>query len=240
MFVYLVVCKLILKHLIMDLKAKTFWEMEKESISYLHKNENWWTNWAILASTVNRLEASEIELDASLKAQDANDPGGQVAYKNNLLETFYHKTYRLGRKLLLFAKVSGDQVLLNDVAFSESSLHKLTGEEALIKCHSVLQLANKYLDKTAEYGITADELKAFADELAELETLQPSIGMITNERKSAVRSVKVLIKEGSFILDMLDNGLEGIVDNDNFLAGWFAIRKIKGRPVYHKVIAPVN
>ena len=224
----------------MDLKAKTFWEMEKESISYLHKNENWWTNWAILASTISRLEASENELDASFKAQDANDPGGQVAYKNNLLDTFYHKTYRLGRKLLLFAKVSGNQTLLNDVSFSESSLHKLTEKEALIKCHNVLQLANKYLDRTAEYGITADELKGLVDELSELETLQPSIGMITNERKSAVRSSRELIREGSFILDMIDDGLEGIVEDDNFLDGWFAIRKIKGRPVYRKVIAPAN
>ena len=214
--------------------------MEKESISYLHKNENWWTRWAVLATTINRLEACENELDASFKAQDANDPGGQVAYKNNLLDTFYHKIYRLGRKLLLFAKVSGDQALLNDVSFSESSLHKLTEKEAFIKCHSVLQLGNSCLDKTTEYGITADELKALADELSELETLQPSIGMITNERKSAVRSVKILIKEGSFILDMLDDGLEGIVDDDNFLEGWFAIRKIKERPVYHKVKAPVN
>jgi len=219
----------------MDLKAKTFWEMEKESISYLHKNENWWTKWAVLATTINKLEASENELDASFKVQDASNPGGQVARKNKLIDAFYHRTYRLGRKLLLFAKVTGNQALINDVSFNKSSLHKLTEKEAMIKCHSVLQLANKYLDNTADYGITADELKTLASDLSNLETMQPSIGMITNDRKSAVRSVKVLIKEGSFILDMLDDGLEGIIEDDNFLEGWFAIRKIKGRPVYHKV-----
>jgi len=70
--------------------------------------------------------------------------------------------------------------------------------------------------------------------------MQPSIGIITNERKSAVRSVKVLIKEGSLILDMLENGLEGIVEDDNFLEGWFAIRKIKGGPIYHKINPPAG
>ncbi len=212
--------------------------MEKESISYLHKNENWWTKWAVLATTINKLEASENELDASFKVQDASNPGGQVARKNELIDTFYHRTYRLGRKLLLFAKVTGNQAVLNDVSFTESSLHKLSEKESLIKCHSILQLGNKYLDQTAEYGITSAELNALTSDLSELEALQPSIGMITNDRKSAVRSVKVLIKEGSFILDMLDDGLEGIIEDDNFLEGWFAIRKIKGRPIYHKVNPP--
>ena len=138
-------------------------------------------------------------------------------HKNELIDTFYHRTYRLGRKLLLFAKVTGNQAVLNDVSFSESSLHKLSEKESLIKCHSVLQLGNKYLDQTAEYGITSGELNALTSDLSELEALQPSIGMITNERKSAVGSVKVLIKEGSFILDMLDDGLEGIIEDDNFL-----------------------
>jgi len=218
----------------MNLKAKTFWEMEKESISYLHKNENWWTKSAVIAATVNKLEASENELDTSFKAQSSNNPGGQVANKNSLIDNFFRRMYRLGRKLLLFGKVNNDQGLINEVSFTETSLRKLTEKEALIKCHSVLQIANKYLDKTADYSITSEELSALSADLRELEAMQPSIGMITNERKSAVRSVKALVKEGSYILDMLDNGLEGIVEDDNFLEGWFTIRKIKGRPIYHK------
>ena len=99
---------------------------------------------------------------------------------------------------------------------------------------------NECLAKTAGYGITAEELKALATDLSELETLQPSIGIVTNERKSAVRSVKTLIKEGTFILDKLDDGFEGFLDDDNFLDGWFAVRKIKGRPIYHKAIDPVT
>ena len=103
--------------------------------------------------------------------------------------------------------------------------------EAFLKCGSILKRANEYLEKTAGYGITADELKNLAAELSGLEIMQPSIGIITNERKSAVRSVKTLIREGSFILDKMDDGLEGIVDDNIFPEGWFAIRRIKGTPV---------
>jgi len=224
----------------MNSKAKTFWEMERESISYVHKNENLWSKWAVIAANVTMLEANEGELNEAFKAQDANDPGGHVAMKNELLEKFFHKTYRLGRKLLLYAKDTNDQLLMNEVSFTESTLNKLNEKEALLKCGSILQRGNEYLAKTAGYGITAEELKALAAELVELETLQPTIGIVTNERKSAVRSVKMLIKEGTFILDKLDDGFEGFMDDDNFLDGWFAVRKIKGRHIYQKPKAPVT
>jgi hypothetical protein len=142
--------------------------------------------------------------------------------------------------LISYAKDTNDQLLMNEASFTESTLNKLNEKEALLKCGSILQRGNEYLAKTAGYDITAEELKALATDLSELETLQPSIGIVTNERKSAVRSVKMLIKEGTFILDKLDDGFEGFLDDDTFLDGWFAVRKIKGRHIYQKPKVPVT
>jgi len=36
------------------------------------------------------------------------------------------------------------------------------------------------------------------------------------------------------LLDKLDDGFEGMIDDDNYLNGWFAVRKIKGRHI-HKI-----
>ena len=59
--------------------------------------------------------------------------------------------------------------------------------------------------------------------------MQPSIGVVTNERKSAGRSIKDLIAEVHTLLDKLDDGIEGLIDDDRFIEGWFTIRKIRGR-----------
>lgn len=61
-----------------------------------------------------------------------------------------------------------------------------------------------------------------------LEKMQPTIGMITNDRKSAGRSIKDLIAEARNLLDKLDDAFDGMVDDNVFLDGWFAVRKIKG------------
>ena len=218
----------------MDRKEKTFWEMEKESISYALKNENVWKNLAVLTANFKWLVDNERELDFAFKAQDENNPGGYVNQKNQQLTVFFRKMYKLECKLSFYAKDNGDQELLNDVSIPESKFDDISEKKALIKCSTILKRGNEYLQKTAGYGITADELENLTKELSDLEKMHPTIGLVTNDRMSAGRSIKQLISEGHHLLDKQDDGFEGMIDDDAFIDGWFSVRKIKGR---HKLKA---
>lgn len=213
----------------MEFREKTFWNMEKESISYVLKNEEEWIASSVIAATVTLLEANEKELDLAFKAQESNNPGGHVAQKNQSLKTFIRKVYKLGRKLSYYSKRNGDKVLQNDVDIPESTLLSVSEKEALIKCNTIITRGKEYLSVTAEYGVTAENLDALTIELSEIEKMQPKIGLITNDRKSAGRSIKDLISEARNLLDQLDDAFEGMIEDEDFLNGWFAIRKIKGR-----------
>ncbi len=67
--------------------------------------------------------------------------------------------------------------------------------------------------------------------------MKPTIGVITNDHKSATRSIKDIISEARVQLDKLDDAFEGMLDDDDFIDGWFAVRKIKGR---HKPKEPIT
>lgn len=214
----------------MNLKEKTFGQMLNKSVTYLQENKSVWMNQAVIAANVDALEEYEQELDHAFKAQDENDPGGYVAQKNDQLSVFFRKIYKVGRKLSFCAKDTGDKVLLNDVDVPESTFVLLPEKEALIKCSTILKRGNEYLPKTAGYGITAEELNNLTAKLSVLEKMQPTIGIITNDRKSARRSIKEVITETRLQLDKLDDAFEGMLDDDDaFIDGWFAVRKIKGR-----------
>ena len=213
----------------MDKKEKTFSEMLKESISYVRKNESVWMHFAVIAANFELLEVNDRELTLAFKMQDENNPGGYVDQKNQQLTVFLRKIYKLDRKLSFYAKKNGDKVLLNDVDVAESTLEQTPEKEALILCSTILKRGNEYLQKTAGYGITADELENLTTELAALEKMRPTIGLITNDRKSAGRSIKELIAEARILLDNQDDAFEGMIDDDAFIDGWFAVRKIKGR-----------
>lgn len=213
----------------MDLKGRTFWEMEKEAISYVRKTENEWVSKSIIAATVANVVQNEQELSAAFKAQDANDPGGHIDQKNGMLTKFFKKIYKLSRKLSFYGKNSNDHVLLNDVSIAETAFDHMAEKKALIKCNTIIKRGIEYLDKASAYDVTADDLESLGAELAILEQMKPTIGVITNDHKSATRSIKDLISEAHVELDKLDDAFEGLIDNDDFIDGWFAIRKIKGR-----------
>jgi len=74
-FVYLVDCKLILKYLIMELKAKTFWEMGKGSISGHYRKEYWRINWDSVDMTIDKPGERDNKLADSFRMPNANNPG---------------------------------------------------------------------------------------------------------------------------------------------------------------------
>lgn len=120
----------------------------------------------------------------------------------------------------------------NDVDISESALLFASGNEALLKCYTIITRGKEYLPKTTGYGVTTEDLDALTNELAEIEKMYPEIALVSNDRKSAGRSIKELITEARNLLDQLDDAFEGMVDDEEYLKGWFAIRKIKGRRNY--------
>lgn len=213
----------------MEFREKTFWNMEKQSISYVSKNESVWITNSVIAATVTLLVANEKELALAFNAQENNDPGGHEAQKNQLLKTLIRKVYRLGRMLTFYAKRNGDKVLQNEVDIPESDLLSVSENGTLLKCNTIITRGKEYLPVIVAYGVTSEHLDVLTTALSVIEQMYPNISLITNVQKSTSRWIRDLITEARNLLDQLDDAFEGMIEDEDFLGGWFAIRKIKGR-----------
>jgi hypothetical protein len=113
---------------------------------------------------------------------------------------------------------------------------------ALLKCNTIITRGKEYLSVTSEYGVTAKDLDELTGEQTRIEQMYPNISMIANDRKSAGCTIKELISEARDLLDQLDDAFEGMIEDEDFKNGWFAIRKIKGRHknkgIGKKVLSP--
>jgi len=92
-----------------------------------------------------------------------------------------------------------------------------------------MELGRTYLDKTQNYGITAAELDGIETSIAEAESLTTAVDLAKNDNKMSTQIIKTLVPQIRSELDMLDDAFEGMIADEAFLNGWWAIRKIKGR-----------
>ena len=208
---------------------KTFWDMQKASISYARDNETIWVGNAIIKEDVDLLIANEKELNITVISQSESDTGGLVNQKKQDMQLLGKDCYRLNRSLSHMAKKTNDQVLLKSVDLSESSLMGGEEREIIIRMNALLSTARGKLNDLAAYGVTAAQLDGLDARLKKLGELPDTISVQSGNRKSATRTIKELINEARVIFDRIDDALEAMISDEKFLDGWFDARKIKGR-----------
>jgi len=215
----------------MNYLERTFWSTEKNCIVYLQQHETFWINIPMLNTIIGLLIVNEKSIDDAVLAQNQNKDSGIIDKKKDRTLAFIKRCYRLDRKLTLFAKRTNNLVLLNDVDITEAAFVESGINAATNPCTAVITLGRKYLAQTAEYGVTPQELDALETELVEVKKLPAEAQVNKNEHKTTTQSIKQLINTAHSILDQLDDGLEGMIEDEDFINGWFEARKIKGRHI---------
>ena len=213
----------------MNYLTETFQTMATDAAAYARKNEQLWSTFSVIVNQVTGVEQKLIALRDAARSQSREESSGMVADKNKKFAALAADVYRLERKLLFYAKQTGNSVLLQEVSMSENDLSSLDDSKLPNGCKTIVELGRAYLNRTADYGITAAELDGIATAIGEAESLSTTIDLSKNETKMATQTIKTLVPQIRNDLDMLDDAFEGMIADEAFLNGWWAIRKIKGR-----------
>ena len=213
----------------MTFKEETFWVMLKNCVLYAKQNRKTWVKKGIILEIFEDLEKTEKELDEVAQLQRDKDPGGFVEKKNLSIQNFVKRAYRLSCKLSLFARKTNNSVLLHDVDIAESTFVRESEISTLKLCSTIIAHGSEHLSQIEKYEVTKEEVDQLSVDLEELKKMPTEINLLSNERKSATREIKDLIVDTRDTLNDLDDAFEGMINDENFLEGWFEARKIKGR-----------
>jgi hypothetical protein len=214
---------------------KTFDAMAKSCMNYGRGKEIVWISNPVIKPIFELLEVKSSLLDAASSLQIESDTSGHFTNKNGRLENLIKRTYKMSRKLSLYAKLTNNQILLNDVDISESSFQKEGDDAVLSFCNLIVKRGREQLDATSVYGVTADELNGIEADVLAFKQLPATITLVNSDHKAATKNIKQAIADVRIVLDQLDDAFEGLLDDQAFIDGWFDVRKIKGRHHYKKV-----
>jgi len=219
---------------------KTFSDMEDTCLSFLHNNESLWIEIEVLKEDVDALDENQKELSDAVKAQKDNDQGVQIAQKKMNLTALAKAFNKANRKLCHQAKKTNNQVLLKSVDIPLSSFLYGEEKEILLRYNTVLKALRENLLVLSLYKFVKADADNLEAQLNRLIAIPGAISIMSGNQKAATRSIKELIDEAHTILDSLDDAVEGMIEDEEFVESWFVARKIKGRHNYKKAEKPLS
>lgn len=202
--------------------------MVEATLSFLDQNAATWQSVAKIGEVKNKLGEVNLAIDgAATNQQQAQVNVGKI--KNELKRTIAEKADIINDMVEVFALMTGDQKLAQQMADSASDLFKLKNDDMMRRVKQIIEAATKNQQPlTAEYGLTTEQiadLQADYDRFMELSG-QPREYQIMSGM--ATLSLEELLAEANNLLsNQLDNLMKIFKRRDpNFYNGYLKARMV--------------
>lgn len=206
-----------------------FLDAFKVTMRYLHDNSRYWAGNEHVAESVAYLDPVLQEIARRAQLQQGTQPEGYTDAKDAALDAMLARGWKTCRKLKVFARKSGNLVLLQELNFSRSTFDDGTEEEQAGRCRLIAERAETHLPRLAAYRITTEEvtaLKAAIDAFAPLETERDAVA---DQRKLLTASLGTLLRSARAKLRELDEEIEAFFDEEadaEFIEGYKEARRV--------------
>jgi len=156
----------------------------------------------------------------------STDKSGFTTAKDILFENITNATYKLLRQMSAYAKIKNDHVLLPLVDLSMSALTRGPQKEVVDRCAAIVEKAIQLLPqfsivkvKAETLEIIKNQIKDFNNTLTERSTVSTNLSVSGEEIAQGIVTLKIS-------LDILDDLVEGIIEDEGFIARYKSWRKI--------------
>jgi hypothetical protein len=218
----------------MKISQSNYWNMSNAVLKHFDSNQPVWTNIRVVADGVRLLRNTLTDIAGTATKQGENNPVGHTAAKEHSRDKLEGLVYQTALRVRSYAGIESDDVLLEKMRFSRSSLDNLGINDLLTRSRIVLDACVAHLPVLSNYQVdqnTVAELQQLIDQTAQLYALRDTV---IDQRMEATTRLQNLISQTRKQLKTLDDLVEGYVEDDVFVATYFNARRIhdlKGRKV---------
>jgi len=187
----------------MTSKQSSIYSMLRRIVAFLKKEKETLSIFSILLTLQPELENNLNEIDV-LKEQQATDITGLSKQKDTLRKTACQKGLEISKALLLFAKVTDNVVLANEVAYSQTDFRASSDNEVDTDLSVIYSAAQRNKDNLQEYGVTPEKQTDFKTSIDAFKTAigTPKTGTIG--RKQITDKMGTLFADEMVIVGKID------------------------------------
>lgn len=199
------------------------------------------TLWAEEPEIVDVVDAIKTERTA-ITVKGALESGlsgkGFTDAKNDSLDSFVAKTYKLCKKISAFAKKKGLLSLQPLVDISLSSLSRGPEKEVINRCKAITTIASDHLSELESFKVTTAEIDLINDLISDYNEHIDKRSTTNISKSSSGQDIANHIGSMRHQFNLLDDLVEGLLDEETFIRDYKAARMIddfgKGKTLKNK------
>jgi len=210
-------------------KQSSFYTTLRRVLAFLIKNAALFKELAIMEDLTTRLETYLGEIDI-LKEQQGTDITGLSKQKGVLRKTAIQKAIEVAKSMLVYANLTGDEVLSKAVSYTETYL-KVISDNDLDTALSVIYTAAKNNQAAlVTYGVTAEKVTSLKTAIDAFKASMGSPKDGTISKKQITEQLGNLFDNEAEILDNIDLLMDTFkFTNPALYAEYLSNRKIETR-----------
>lgn len=203
-----------------------FQEMVAAVLAHAKKHTAAWQDVEPVAESIHELQELNTEVDVAAGKQTQR---GTASPKDTALAELFAEVQKTGGRIASFARRQHDELLEAQVRIRVYQLDEMAEAEALRRCTLVRDKAVELLPQLAAYKVTADSIAALNRLLATATSMKENF--VDNRTDATAQTGKLpsLESRQRRVLESLDIEVENMVDDEDFVNGYFVARRIWDR-----------
>jgi uncharacterized coiled-coil DUF342 family protein len=210
----------------MTLEQSNYLNMTNAVVSLFDGNNTAWNSVAPLVNGVGKLRKTRDEINITAVKQANNNPTGHTAAKERSRDILESVTLRTALRIRSYAATTDNEVLRKKMQVSRSTLDSMNINELLTFSRVTADACEENLHVLADYGIDQPLVTDLRNAINHTSTLYAHRDVIIDQRTEATAHLQELFTQARKQLKILDDLVEGYVEDDTFVAEYFNARRI--------------
>lgn len=205
--------------------------MYKAVLAHLDSRPSLWNTSAPLTKVVFALRTFVMALQQQSLTQAERSTVGYTQDKEGHMQYMCDLAYGLLLKIRSYAKINNNKALLYAINYSESEIRRGPETQIINRCQTIHNKCQENLADLTDFLVTKEELTALQDSIETVKPLSAQRDAIASERVTATANISVLIDGARAELDKLDDLIEGLIKDKNFVNTYRQSRQIIDRGI---------
>jgi hypothetical protein len=183
-----------------------------------------WSSVAPVAESIAALNSTRREIALSALVQADGSSAGTAA-KNLALELCVEKAYLLCRRICAWGRKNGRTEVVQAVNFSESDLKYGAEDERIRRLELVIRYATENKTELAAYKVNDAAIDDLQTAVNTANALRGKRNDKMNHRIFSTANIEAQFEKSVHQLELLDDEVEGLIDNKEFVDTYFIARR---------------